>query len=73
MISPRMESATRVRLEPLKAYKVNFYLNGYRIVKDPIMVEADTSENAEAVIKVLLETAHNGIPDKFDDWCLVRC
>lgn len=73
MISPRLSNSTGAQHGPMNTYRVNFYLNGYRVIRNPVMIESDCSENAEAVVRVLLDTAHKGIPERFDDWCLIRC
>lgn len=73
MIHPKTVSGDKPATDPLKAYRIGFYLRGRRVSQAPVLIEADCAENAEAVVEVLLETAHNGIPKNFDDWCLIRC
>ena len=57
----------------LRVYRVQFYKSGTRVQKEPMLIEADSFENAEEVVKHLLGTMQASVPDKFDDWCLIKC
>jgi hypothetical protein len=58
------------KVQYLKSYTAFFYRNGLRVVKAPLVIEADSRENAEAVVKFMVVSKDNSIPENCDDWVL---